>query len=84
MFGTVWNSFREGLDYVATIGRKVISNLCLGKIFAQDMLDVPHFYIDTTFPPSADVSLCPLLIGLLLWSLPEQYLFLRIWMSSSS
>lgn len=71
MFGAVWNFVRKGLDYVPTIGRKVIENLCIGKIFARDMVDMPPFYSVATFLPSAGVSLCLLLIGLFLWSLAE-------------
>lgn len=57
MFGTVWNFVRKGLDSVATTGRRVIDSLCIGKIFARDMVDMPHFYTDATFLPRADVSL---------------------------
>lgn len=47
------------------------------------IFEAPRSYTDPSFPPSAGVSLCPLLIHLW-WSLPGQYLFVQIWMPSGS
>lgn len=55
LYGILSVYLKKGLDNIATIGRKVfLKNVLIKRYLAEDVLDLPYYYIGWHFPPRVD------------------------------